>query len=64
MGAIQVQYVEVVVKTSSAGIQLTADALTALGYDSLVLDDQAEYRQFLAENRACWDYIDENWSAT
>lgn len=53
------QYLEVTIKTTSQGIGLTADALTAMGYDSLVLDDQTEYEKFLEENRACWDYIDE-----
>ncbi len=53
------QYLEVTIKTTAQGIGLTADALTAMGYDSLVLDDQTEYEKFLEENRACWDYIDE-----
>lgn len=53
------QYLEVTIKTTPAGIQLTADALTAMGYDSLVIDDQTEYQAFLEANRACWDYIDE-----
>ncbi len=53
------QYLEVTIKTTAQGINLTADALTAMGYDSLVLEDQTEYEKFLEENRACWDYIDE-----
>ena len=52
-------YLEVTIKTASEGIQLTADALTAMGYDSLVLEDQQEYQEFLESNRACWDYIDD-----
>lgn len=56
------QYLEVTVKTTAQGIGLTADALTAMGYDSLVLEDQTEYEKFLEENRACWDYIDEELS--
>ncbi len=50
---------EVTIKTTSEGISLTADALTAMGYDSLVIEDQREYLQFLDANRACWDYIDD-----
>ena len=53
------QYLEVTIKTTSAGIELTAEALTAMGYDSLVIDDQKEDQRFLEANRACWDYIDE-----
>ena len=52
-------YLEVTIKTTSEGISLTADALTAMGYDSLVIEDQREYLQFLDANRACWDYIDD-----
>lgn len=53
------QYLEVTVKTTPEGIGLTADALTAMGHDSLVLEDQTELEAFLEDNRACWDYIDE-----
>lgn len=53
------QYLEVTIKTASTGIEPVAEALTAWGFDSLVIDDQLEYRRFLEENRACWDYIDE-----
>lgn len=53
------QYLEVTVKTAGSGIERTADALTAMGYDDLVIDDQGEYQAFLEANRACWDYIDE-----
>ena len=52
-------YLEVTIKTTSEAISLTADALTAMGYDSLVIEDQREYLQFLDANRACWDYIDD-----
>ena len=52
-------YLEVTIQTASAGIELVANALTAGGYDSLVVEDQAEYENFLEDNRAYWDYIDE-----
>ena len=40
-----------------------ASALTAGGFDSLVVEDQAEYENFLEDNRAYWDYIDEEFQA-
>jgi len=55
------QYLEVTVETSSAGIETVAECLTAAGFDSLVLEDQAEFETFLDENRAYWDYIDEDF---
>lgn len=54
------EYLEVTVRTASAGIELVANALTAGGFDSLVVEDQAEFETFLEDNRAYWDYIDEN----
>ncbi len=54
-------YLEVTVQTTSEGIEAVAFALTAGGFDSLILEDQAEYETFLDENRAYWDYIDEEF---
>ena len=54
-------YLEVTIQTASAGIELVANALTAGGFDSLVVEDQAEYENFLEDNRAYWDYIDEEF---
>ena len=56
-------YLEVTIQTASAGIELGANALTAGGFDSLGVADQAEYETFLEENRAYWDYIDEEFQA-
>ena len=56
-------YLEVTIQTASAGIELVANALTASGFDSLVVEDQAEYENFLEDNRAYWDYIDEEFQA-
>ena len=35
-------------------------ALTAKGFSDLVIEDQEEFETFLEENRAYWDYIDED----
>ena len=56
-------YLEVTIQTVSAGIEAVASALTASGFDSLVVEDQAEYENFLEDNRAYWDYIDEEFQA-
>ena len=56
-------YLEVTIETASAGIEAVASALTAGGFDSLVVEDQAEYETFLEDNRAYWDYIDEEFQA-
>lgn len=54
------QWYELTVKTSAAGIEPLSARLTALGYDSFIIDDEMEYGAFLEQNRACWDYIDES----
>ena len=54
-------YLEVTIQTAPAGIETVASALTAGGFDSLVVEDQSEYENFLEDNRAYWDYIDEEF---
>ena len=54
------QWYELTVKTSAAGIEPLSARLTALGYDSFIIDDETEYGAFLEQNRACWEYIDES----
>lgn len=54
------QWLEITVETVSDSIDDVASALTAGGFDDLVLEDQAEFSAFLDQNRAYWDYIDEN----
>ena len=56
-------YLEITVTTAPGSIGDVAAALTAQGFSDLVLEDQAEFETFLEENRACWDYIDEELQA-
>ena len=53
-------WLEITVKTASGGIEEVAAALTAGGFADLVIEDQAEFADFLDRNRAYWDYIDES----
>lgn len=52
------QWLELTIKTVSAGIDLLAAKLTMLGFDSFVLDDQADFQEFLKDNTQYWDYVD------
>ena len=52
-------WLEITVNTASSGVETAAAALTAGGFSDLVIEDQAEFENFLEQNRACWDYIDE-----
>ena len=53
-------YLELVISTVSGGIDTVTMALTAGGFEDLVIEDQAEFETFLKNNRQYWDYIDEN----
>ena len=53
------QWLEITVRTAADSIDAVAGALTAGGFSDLVLEDQAEFADFLDQNRAYWDYIDE-----
>ncbi len=52
-------WLEITVTTEPDSIDPVAAALTAGGFADLVLEDQNTFEQFLEENRAYWDYIDE-----
>ena len=52
-------WLEITVQTDANSIDDTAAMLTAAGFQELVLEDQSQFEDFLEENRACWDYIDE-----
>jgi len=53
-------WLEITVQTAPATIESVAARLTAGGFADLVIEDQAEFEDFLQENRSCWDYIDED----
>ena len=53
-------WLELTIRTTPKGIEDTAAALTAAGFSDLLLEDQAEFEDFLDQNRAYWDYIDES----
>lgn len=56
-------WIEVAIKTKSEGIDRLTDELDLLGYDSLLIDDEADFLQFLEQNRQYWDYVDEKLAA-
>ena len=53
-------WLEIILDTDSKKIESVAAQLTAQGFAELVIEDQAEFETFLDENRAYWDYIDED----
>ena len=53
-------WLEITVDTTSEKINFVVTNLTARGFADLVIEDQEEFETFLDENRAYWDYIDED----
>ena len=53
------QWVEVKIRTASAGMDLLCAQLTAAGFDSFVVDDCAQFEEFLEQSQEYWDYVDE-----
>ena len=57
-------WLEITLNTAPDRIEAVTAALTARGFSDLVIEDQQEFETFLEENRAYWDYIDENLQKT
>ena len=53
-------WLEIRIDTLPHSIDAVATALTAAGFEDLVIEDQQEFESFLDQNRAYWDYIDED----
>ena len=45
--------------TNHRGLEDTEAFLSGLGVDAISVEDETEFRDFLEENRRCWDYVDE-----
>ena len=52
-------WLEITIDTAAEKIDSVVTFLTAKGFSDLVIEDQEEFETFLEENRAYWDYIDE-----
>ena len=53
-------WLEITIDTAAEKIDSVVTVLTARGFADLVIEDQEEFETFLEENRAYWDYIDED----
>ncbi len=53
------KWLEVTVETTDAELDDLAAKLTMNGAEGLVLEDEADFKQFLEQNRQYWDYVDD-----
>ena len=55
----ELKWLEVAVNTTPEQLDEVSAKLTAAGMASLVIEDEAEFLDFLEQNRQYWDYVDE-----
>lgn len=53
------QWIELTIRTASAGIELLCAELTEAGFDSFMTDDSQQFQEFLEDSTDYWDYVDE-----
>ena len=54
-------WLEITIDTAAEKINSVVTVLTAKGFADLVIEDQEDFETFLEENKAYWDYIDEEF---
>jgi len=53
-------WLEISLDTDPAELEGVCARLTANGVTGLVIEDEEDFRDFLENNRDCWDYVDED----
>ena len=53
------QWLELTIPTRPGSVDALGALLTALGYDSFIVDDEADFDAFLENNHQYWDYVDD-----
>ena len=52
------RYIEVTVNTPEEELDSRCELLSAMGVDGFVIENEADFRDFLENNRQYWDYVD------
>ncbi|MCD7947066.1 MAG: 50S ribosomal protein L11 methyltransferase [Oscillospiraceae bacterium] len=52
-------WLEISIDTKQERLDILSAQLTGNGVTGLVIEDEDDFRRFLEENRACWDYVDD-----
>ena len=53
------KWLELHLDTQPAGIEPTTELLSEYGIDSLMIDEEGDFKDFLENNHQYWDYVDE-----
>lgn len=52
-------WLELHINTTHRGIERVTTLLSSLGIDSVIIDDETDFHEFLENNHQYWDYVDE-----
>ena len=52
-------WAEIAVKTTTPGIEIVNGFLMAHGVNSVMIEDAADFKNFLEDTTVYWDYVDE-----
>ena len=52
-------WIQVTIYTTSDGIEPLSGVLYQLGINGIEIEDEADFKDFLENNRQCWDYVDD-----
>ena len=55
----EIKWLEVAVSTTPDRLDQVCAKLAAAGMDSLVIEDEQDFLNFLEQNRQYWDYVDQ-----
>ena len=53
------RWIEVCVQTPSGEMDRRCEEMAAMGAEGFIIEDEADFRSFLENNRQYWDYVDE-----
>ncbi|MBQ1459346.1 MAG: 50S ribosomal protein L11 methyltransferase, partial [Oscillospiraceae bacterium] len=52
-------WLELKIDTSPAGLDAVTELVESQGVTGLIIDDEADFHEFLEHNRQYWDYVDD-----
>ena len=58
------KWLELHIDTARAGLEPVSELLREQGVEGLVIDDEADFKDFLENNHQYWDYVDEDLEAS
>ena len=53
------KWLELHIDTARAGLEPVSELLREQGVEGLVIDDEADFKDFLENNHQYWDYVDD-----